>query len=328
MNPELYKPFKNFEFADEKCFLTGEIVDFAEEQISVFSPWIMNRYELNDKTIVMLAENEVKYQDLKLPCSQKVISEFINPLEKEIETAFTTGYEAVMQLPEKTLFQWMGKLVYGVLYNDIIYGIKQQSAKGKQFTLSPLLTKKISTLHCMLQSLVIPMEFVNTPWSIEVVKLNYSKDIFNYKDETKNLNFSLGMNGFGIIACLQDNGENSRFHEDLIQQIGDTALHSIQFEELWSRFLYSNYLLVNPADYLFSPSDNRILVSAIPKDGQSAPIFNKWDDKMFAQVLANYWKPWGLTMKDIVTFPNPPISYLIDEYSNQFILPENIDLPS
>lgn len=328
MNPELYKPFENFEFADEKCFLTGEVVDFAEEQISVFPQWITDRYELNDKTIVMLAENAVKYQDLKLPCSQKVISEYINPLEKEIEEAFTTGYEAVKQLSEKTLFQWMGKLVYGVLYNDIVYGIKQQSAKGLQFSLSPLLTKKISTLHGMLQSLVLPMEFEKEPWSIEVVKLNYSKDIFNYKDETKNLNFSLGMNGFGIIACLQDNGENSHFHQGLIQQIGETPLHPIQFEELWSRFLYSNYLLVNSADYLFSPSDNKIMVSPIMKKGQSAPIFNKWDDKMFAQVLANYWKVWGLAMKDIITFPNPPISYLIDEYSNKFILPESIDLPS
>ena len=328
MIQELYKPFENFEFADEKCFLTGKEIDFSEEQISVFPEWIMDRYDLRDKTIVMLAENAVKYNDLKLPCSKNIITERIDPLETEIESAFISGYEAVKKLSPKILFQWMGKLVYGVLYNDIVFGIKQQSAKGKQFTLSPLLTKKISILHGMLQSLIIPMEFEQNPWSIEIVKLNYSKDIFNYKDETKNLNFSLGMNGFGIIACLQDNGENSRFHQGLIQQIGETPLHPIQFEELWSRFLYSNYLLVNPVDYHFYSSEDKIIVKPEPKANQPKPFFNKWDDKMFAQVLANYWKPWGLTMKDIITFPNPPISYLIDDYSNQFILPETIELQS
>lgn len=328
MFPELYTLIDNFEFPELKCFLSGEDLNSTEEKISVFPKWILDRYDLNDKTIVMLAENAVKYPDLKLPCSSKVYSQYIDPLEQEIEAAFTSGYEAVKELPHKTLFQWISKLVYGVLYNDIVFGIRQQTAKGKLFTLSPYMAKKISNLHQMLQSLIIPMEFEKDPWSIEVVKLNYSKDIFNYKDETKNLNFSLGMNGFGIIACLQDNGENALFHQDLIQQIGETALHPIQFEELWSRFLYSNYLLNNPADYIFTPSEDKIIVKPVFTENKSNSLFNKWDDKMFGQVLANYWKPWGLTMKDIITFPNPPISYLIDEYSNTFILPETIDLPS
>ncbi|MEO6818727.1 MAG: hypothetical protein ABI266_01140 [Ginsengibacter sp.] len=324
MNPELYRPFDDFQFEGEKCFLSGKN---AECKISVFPGWLMNRYDLHEKTIVMLAENAVKYQDLKLPCSNMAAEHSIDPLEKEIEIAFNAGYQSVKKLTKKTLFQWIGKLVYGVLYNDIVFGIKQQSAKGKQFSLSPLLTKKISNLHSMLQSMLMPMDFQEVPWSIEVVKLNYSKDIFNYKDETKNLNFSLGMNGFGIIACLQDNGENSRLHENLMQQIGDTALHPIQFEELWSRFLYSNYLLYNSSEYSYTLSNGEIIVAPIKAEWKHENLFGKWDDKMFAQVLANYWKPWGLTMKDIFSFPNPPISYLIDEYTNTFILPGSIEQP-
>jgi len=174
------------------------------------------------------------------------------------------------------------------------------------------------------------MQFKNfIPWSIQVVKVNYSKDIFNYKDETKNLNFSLGMNGFGIVACLQDNGQNEIFQKDLLQKVGEKTLHSIQFEELWSRFLYSNYLLNTSTQYSYTKAGDEIWVASVPIPGAEKQVsFKPWDEKMFAQVLANYWKPWGLTMGDIYDFPNSPISYLIDESTNQFIEPESIKMPS
>src|SRR5690606_27591087 len=171
-----------------------------------------------DKNLTMLAENVVKYNSITMPCAPEVI-EKLNNLETDIQTAFETGYEAVKKLSEIKLFQWMAKLMYGVLYNDIVHGINHLMGKDKTFTLSPLLTKKFSNLHFMLQSLIRPMEFINfLPWSISILKINYSKDVFNYKDETKNINFSLGMNGFGIVACLQDNGENKKHYSDLLKK--------------------------------------------------------------------------------------------------------------
>ena len=295
------------------------------EQIPVFPEWIMKRYALHEKTMTMLAENVVKYADLKVPCAPDVM-EKISLLENEIQIAFEAGYDEIIKIPELHLFQWMAKMMYGVLYNDIVHGIKQHIHKDKSFTLSPLLTKKFANLHLMLQSIITPMSFKKfTPWSINVVRVNYSQDIFNYKDETKNVNFSLGMNGFGIVACLQDNGENIKHHKDLLGKIGSKTLHPIQFEELWSRFLYSNYLLNTSTDYRYDTSGEvvEVEVVALPEENK-LPLFGKWDDKTFSQVLANYWKPWGLTTNDIYSFPNSPISYLVDEYTNEFIEPETI----
>ncbi|MEO6814800.1 MAG: hypothetical protein ABI172_12785, partial [Ginsengibacter sp.] len=105
-------------------------------------------------------------------------------------------------------------------------------------------------------------------------------------------------------------------------------LHAIQFEELCGRFIYSNYLINTPSLYNVTASDSKIVVEPISTGLENKKdIFNTWDDKMYSQVLANYWKPWGLTMKDIVAFPNSPISYLIDEYSNEFIEPDSITMP-
>ena len=57
------------------------------------------------------------------------------------------------------------------------------------------------------------------------------------------------------------------------------------------------------------------------------PLFRYWDDKMYGEVLANYWKPWGLGKNEIITFANSPISYLINEYNYELIEPDTISLP-
>jgi hypothetical protein len=324
---ELYNPFKNLDFNPDHCFLTGKELSSSNEQISVFPDWIMERYQLHDKTFTMLGDgNIVKYKDIKIPCSKAVIENALNPLEEEIQTAFSAGYNEVKKLPDDKLFQWMGKLVYGILYNDIRTAINYQNIRSEKFSLSRFLENRFRNLHLMLQSLVIPMEFKNNPWSIEVVKINYSKDVFNYKDETNNLNFSLGMHDFGIVACLQDSGENKRFHQELMEKISDRTLHPIQFEELCSRFIYSNYLLQRYPEFMVHPTAEKVIIDSIPHPSDR-PLFNNWDDNMFGQVLANYWKPWGITMNEIVVFPNPPISFLLNEYTDELINPESITLP-
>ena len=322
----LYNPFEDFKFDEQKCFLTGENLNLNKALINVFPEWLIDRYSLEEKAFSMLGGNVVKYPDMKLPCSPAVAAQ-LNSLDNEIKEAFTNGFSAVKKISKKRLFQWMAKLVYGILYHDIVFAKNQQSKKGEIFKLSDLLTTKFANLHLLLQSLVLPIEFKEPePWTIQIFKVRYSKDLFNYKDETNNLNFSLGMHDFGIIACLQDNGENKKFHKELIEKIGAKTLHPIQFEELCARFIYSNYLLDTTASYDVESIGKKIFLEVTQADNQTG-LFRQWDDKMFSQVLAEYWKPWGLTKSDIFSFPNSPISYLIDEYSNEIIGGDKISLP-
>jgi hypothetical protein len=324
----LYNPFEEMDFHSDRCFLTGEKTNARSRGISVFPEWILERYNLHDQTLTMLGDNRVKYRDLKLPVSVQAF-DACERLEKSIRQAFTNGYDAVRDLPELLLFQWMAKLMYGVLYHDFAYALESHKEKGKSFKLSPLMQDKLTKLHLLLQSVLVPMEFNGfVPWSIQVLNVNYSKDVFNYKDETHNLNFSLGMNGFGIVACLQDMGENNVFHQDIISKITALKLHPIQFEELYSRFMYSNYLLNRTAEWDMETQADKLVFKSVAFDPTiSKPLFRKWEDKMYAQVLANYWKPWGLGTKDIVRFPHSPISYLVNEYTYEIIDPKSIRHP-
>jgi hypothetical protein len=75
-------------------------------------------------------------------------------------------------------------------------------------------------------------------------------------------------------------------------------------------------------------NEEKVFVEAVPFSGLNKQnLYDPWEDEMFGQVLANYWKPWGIPMSEIVVFPNAPISFLLNDYSDELIEPESISLP-
>jgi hypothetical protein len=324
----LYYPFQNMDFSPQKCFLTGQNTDAEEEQIFVFPEWIMDRYSLRDKSLKMLEGSILRYKDMKIPCHSSVIKDAMDPLEKEIEEAFAKGYDAVIEVSEERLFQWMAKIMLGVLFSDIGIEKRKPDTEGEEFTLSPFLQERYQKLHLILQSLVVPMEFKGSKlWSIKVFKIKISKDIFNYKDDSTNLNFSLGMHDFGIVACLQDNGAVAIHERGIVEKFSSKTLHPVQFEEICARFIYTNYLLNTYAEYTIKSTEDSVIVASAPLSGtNNKALFDRWDDDMFAQVLSLYWKPWGITKDEIITFGNSPISYL--EHNDTYVIvePESIEL--
>lgn len=322
LQPELFDFFYNSNF--DKCFFTGRNVS-SSEHISVFPLWILERYQLSDKYMGMLNWNRVKYGELFLPCHPDA-AEKIEELESKIRTAFESGYDAVKNLSPDDIFLWMSRLLLGILYHDIRYTEELGRKRNKPFELSPLLTRKYRDLHFMVQAIVAPVRWTERPYSLVIKKLQYSKDVFNFRDETKNQNFSLGMNGFGLVACLQDRLQNLNYHHTLLEKMGNATLHAIQFEELCARFIYSNYLLRQHNGWNTSFENGEWVMT--PVDKTPSNEFATWDDKMYASVLEDYWKPWGIEPKDIYTFPDSPMSFLINENNNEFIKPEEIPLPS
>ncbi|MEO5968252.1 MAG: hypothetical protein ABIP69_08325, partial [Ferruginibacter sp.] len=153
MDYSLYDPFKNLDFNYSVCFLTGKDISKEDNRISVFPEWIMSRYNLHEATFMMLAENKVNYESLILPVS-KIAMEAINSLDKKIERAFIEGYDSVKKLDNLEIFQWLTLRVYGILYSDIAHAQTENIDKGLDYKLSPYLTKRITNLHAMLQSII------------------------------------------------------------------------------------------------------------------------------------------------------------------------------
>jgi len=314
MPAQIYNPFSTFNFSNRNCFLTGKELTSAEEKIQVFPQWLMSRYKLEDQPLKMLDENMITYKDLKTPCSAHVNEAFLEPLEAEIAEAFDIGYEAIKALDDLKLFQWAGKMLYGVIFNEIQSGIKLQHSAGEEFNISQAIIHKFTNLHLMLQSLNLPVTFDGfKPYSIFLFKVNNDPVEFYYRDEINTLTFSLRIKDFGLIICLQDNGANARFHQETVDKIGDAVLHPIQFEEFCGRVFYSAYLFNRLPEYNILPVDDDIYLEAMPLRGMSSkPLFDDWMPKTYGQVLESFWKNWNFLLFEIIKNPEQPMSFLFD----------------
>lgn len=323
----LYDPFKDFRFDNKTCFLSGQPLKSADEHIQVFPHWLMRKFDLEDKPFKLLDESLTTYKQLQLPCTVAV-AERIAVLDEQIERAFAAGFDKVRELDELAIFQWVGKMVYGVVFNEIQAGIRQQLRSGEPMNFSQVLAQKFRNLHRMLQSLIVPMQFDgNLPFSVVVTQVDNPEDTFNYRDEINTLVYSLRMNDFGIIVCLQDNGTNRIYHEEQLGNIGDQRLHPIQFEEICARFFYSAYLFNRLPEYTVLPTPEMTYIEPMPlADMSMRPMFDHWQVKTYGQVLENFWKPWGFTLFEIIRDPERPMSFLLDE--NGDMLPgSTIELP-
>ena len=217
MSINIFNPFKDLIFDEQFCFLTGEL---TTEKMSVYPDWLMDHFKFRDDRIEMMDKSKVyRYGDLQLPCSKRVKDAF-ETLDETFREAFKKGYETVAALDEHLLFLWTGRMVYGMLYYEMRYENERMMKLRERFDLSPMLRERFANFHLMLQSIVEPVVFVGRkPWSIAVFPLKYSADIFSYRDDTVNLLFQFGVNGFGLIACLQDNGVLGEKQKDILSSL-------------------------------------------------------------------------------------------------------------
>ena len=288
----------------------------------------MSSYELEDKPFKLLDESMATYKDLKLPCAAQVNEQWLEPLESEIAAAFNIGYEALKELDEVKLFQWAGKLLYGIIFNELQSGIKQQHAQGEEFNISQSIIHKFSNLHLMLQSINQPIYFEDfKPFSLFLFKVENNEKEFGYRDEINTLTFALRIRDFGLVICLQDNGANRIYHRAVLEKIENKLLHPIQFEEFSGRVFYSAYLFNRLPEYNVLPVDDDIFIEGMPLRGiSSKPLFDNWNNKTYGQVLESFWKNWGFLLLEIIKNPEEPMSFLFDA-KGKFINADSIGLP-
>ena len=307
----MYNPFSNFDFTYKKCFLSGNATEIELIQVPVIPKWLLAQAELTGEEQIKLLDESIRtYNSLHLPINAAINNDSLIPLEEKMETTFEEGFSAVSILDESELFIWLGKFLYGFIYAEMHAAIRTQgTAEG--LNMSQSLIKKFGTLQLFLQKLYKDMVFENfKPWSIKVVKLADKETKFSFRDEINTLTFSLKFRDFGIIACLQDNGTNALFHQNILSEIDGKELSAKQFEELCARFYYSAYLFNRLPDYTVVPLDETLFIEPMPLRGISErPLFDVWQHKIYAQVLEHFLMPWDISRFEILKNPEKPMSY-------------------
>lgn len=312
MNHSIYQPFKTFDFKYKKCFLSGDTFSTPLIEIPLLPDWLLKVANYSGEEQIKLLDESIRsYNSLTVPCNVEVYEHFITPLEDKVSKAFSEGYAGVSSLEEVELFRWIGKFMYSLLYVEMNAAVKQQQISEDGINMSQGLMHKFGNLHTMIQGIYTDVVFEDfKPWSILVLPLADQDTPFSFRDEINTLTFSLKLKDFAIIAVLQDNGTNLRYHNQIVKQVSGMKLSAQQIEELTARFYYSAYLFNRLPEYAVMPVEGSIYIDAMPLRGTlNKPLFDHWQHKTYAQVLQDFWKPWGHTLFEIIQDPTNPISY-------------------
>jgi hypothetical protein len=306
----LYDPFISFDLVGAKCFLTGMPVSKGIDILSVFPEWLMQAEDLHDKPFKLLDESYCTYNDLKLAISADAY-ETIQRLQEKAKLAFEKGDPNL--LTDVEWFQWAGLIVYGLVSAEIKNGLKSEEYKEEGFKISPVLINKFRTLHKLLQSLVLNFEWENPkPFSLFLYNLKEEEGIekFEHRNEINTLTFSFRCNNLGIIICLLDEEYNKNYHQQTLVKLKTNTISLIQFQEIAARVYYSNYLFSLLPEFSFTEHQGTVYVTNKELSIGARKVFEKWEEKTYAQVLEAFWKPWNYSRVEILMNPEKTMSFL------------------
>lgn len=273
------------------CFLCGrKLTAHNRSDEHVFPKWLQDRYKLWDKTLRLLNDTTIPYRALKIPCCRSCNSQHLSRLENAMKQAVAEGPAAVRRLPRRTLFLWLSKVLYGILFKEGLLRFDQTNPESGRLLPRPALMA-LRNHHYFLQSARIPMHFVNfSPASIFVFRLQKSRNPqfhFNFRDMPGVLGISMQMGSIGIVGILQDGGTQEKGFTEYLKRFRKYPLHPLQFLELVAMMFYKATLFNRIPKYLTMESVDALKVTQLPLQGFSGkPLFDDWIPEVYARVLS------------------------------------------
>jgi hypothetical protein len=290
---DFYRAFERKRYGLQTCFLCSRrLTKKNRSDEHVFPKWLQERFGLWDQQLVLLNGSSIPYRQLVIPCCAECNNEDLSQLENTVRIAVEKGVEAVRDLPLLTLFQWTGKIYYGLLYKE--YFLRRNRADGSKATIVTRdVLERFKLHHFFLQSIKRPIEFHGAfPASRFVHRLQSPKDVrrqFNFRDLHHFLGLSIQLGGVGMIAVLQDGGVQADILGDTHRGYYELELHPLQFAEMTARTFYKATLMNRTPKFTIGEGNERITVIQLPLMGFSArPVYDEWSDAHYAWVLSEH----------------------------------------
>jgi len=312
-----YDPFEGMQFGPGRCFLTGQPVG-PDDTIPVFAEWLQAAYGLAERPIYLLDQSHTTYAALRLPLAP-ALRPRLQALEDEVQQAVLGGPVALRTLPPAHLWQWVGKMFYGIFAAELVQ--QQQPLIKPQYPLAEnvQLLRKFRPFFQLLQGLRVPTDYADfVPGSVSVLEVDdhYEAPAFEYDDDLNTLVFSIKLGNAVVVASLIDIG----FIGQAMRQVYADAqrpLHPVQVAEFKTRVYYAAYLLSAIPDIYprrpgpLDPPGTELVLDALVDD-VTATIFNPWENLSYGHVLTGLWARWGLSEEVILSNPFQPLSLLYD----------------
>lgn len=312
----LIKSLEEFSAAKFRCFLCGKALfagDYTQEHI--IPRWAQKRYELWDQHLVLLNQTSIPYRQLTVPCCDECNKYRLKPIEDSLSQTVEKGKNAVKHLGDKTLFIWLGKILYGLLYKELTL-LLDRSDPSAGTIITPEILERYRMHRFFLQQVRDIVECVDfSPGSIHIFtaqELPEKRLEWDFCDNVDTLFIGCRVGKTALIACLGDGGAEQTMGEQFAD-ICDIELHPIQFREICAMVSYRSTLATRtPKHIVIDGSPHK--AHQMPLGGLSLkPYFVGWDNETYSKFLAFYF---GEEENHFFEPPDKVLTWLHDDNGN------------
>jgi hypothetical protein len=278
-------------FGSSTCFLcSAQLRSKNRSDEHIFPKWLQNRFKLWNQRIDLINLTNIPYRQLTIPCCKTCNNVHLAKIEDIMRSAVESGPNAVAKLPPSTVYMWLSKIFYGVLYRE---SLLQADRRGDKRPIVPKeVLRELRLHHDFMQGIRRSLEFpIGIPGSIFIFGTTQPDRIeaqFDFLDNHHNLSIALRMGSVGIVCCLQDGGLTKAFHDHLKRPYyRKDPLHPMQFREATGEVFYKSMLLESIPMYMVLEDSHRMLVMT---QNPRHISFREWDWLVFCGMLAHYWE--------------------------------------
>jgi hypothetical protein len=310
----LFQAVRDRKLGQRTCFLCGRRLGTRNRSDEhVIPKWVQDQFELWNQELNLLNGTGIKYRQLKIPCCKTCNNVHLSKVESAVRDAVMAGPEHAIQLDQKTLFLWLGKIFYGLLFKEHFLKTDRRRANSRRIVPRSLLDR-YGLHHNFLQAARLPFRFLDdVPASILVVPVQSPSDIrfqFDFRDSYQVLAISIRLGNVGIVGALQDGGAQRKGLFNFLKRYQNVCrpLHPLQFQELTAKFFYKTGIQNRIPKFVLAESVDHVAVVQAPLGGMSLkPIWDDWNQEEYAQMLALFT---GSALEQVWEPPNRVRSWL------------------
>ena len=277
-------------FGPSTCFLcSAPLRSRNRSDEHVFPKWLQNRFNLWNQRLDLINQTSIPYKQLTIPCCKTCNNQHLSRLENTMREAVAQGPAAIEALPPATVYMWLSKIFYGILYRESL--LRADRRQGKRSIIPKALLQELRLHHDFMQGIRRSLEFpAGVPGSIFVYGTSVPDRTelqFDFLDNHANRSIALRTGSVGLICCFQDGGMTKAFHDHLERTYyRDTPLHPTQFREATAEVFYKSMLLDSTALYVVAETPEKMqILTQLP----TGVRFHDWDWLVYCRILGRYW---------------------------------------
>lgn len=313
----LAEALQQHRFNEGVCFLCGTELHGHSHNEDVFPKWLQRRFNTANKKLTLLNGSTIPYRLLKVPCCKRCNNEDLSRVENKVKRAVDLGISGVRKLDRLTLFLWVAKLFFGILYKELQLPLDRAKGDGERIVEH---LQGFELLHYFIQALRVPMTFHSadsvpfpgTLFLFKIQKLENRDMQFDFRDDVLHRTVFIRMGDIGILVAF-DAGAQAIGARDAYRRPMRCNLHPIQFEELGAHLFYdAQRFNRSPAVITASGGPNsRAFVMVGPIGGlRDTPVFNASDPAEYAKMLSFFT---GVDYKILHPSPKQIMTFLYNE---------------